>query len=192
VLAAGASSRLPGPKQLVRFHGISLLRRAAQAAVGTACGPVVVVIGAASGRLRPELADLDVRVVENDRWAEGVSTSIRTGLDALESADLLEAVLITTCDQPEVTAELLRQIVGAFLQPRPTRPPAVACVYAGTVGVPALFDRSLFADLRALERDQGAKGILERRLHEIVRIPFEPGAVDIDTPEDARRLSGNH
>jgi len=191
VLAAGASRRLSGPKQLLRFRGATLLRHAAQTAVAAGCGPVVVVLGdpALATQLRFELVDLDVRIAENARWNEGMSTSIRAGLDALEQAEAVDAALIMTCDQPEVTAELLGQMVAAYLR---TRPPAVACAYAGTVGVPALFGRSLFAELRALEHDQGAKQILERRLQSVVRIPFEQGAVDIDTPEDVRRLSGDH
>ncbi len=191
MLAAGASRRLPGPKQLLRFRGATLLRHAAQVAVGAASGPVAVVLGAASlaQQLRFELVDLDVRIVENHRWQEGMSTSIRAGLDALVAAHPLDAVLITTCDQPHVTARLLKQLVAAYHK---THPAAAACTYAGTVGVPAVFDRALFPELRALEHDQGAKRILAHHEQAVVRIPFEQGAVDIDTPEDVRHLSGGH
>lgn len=191
MLAAGGSRRLPGPKQLLRFGGVTLLRHAAQTAVTSACGPVVVVLGAgaAARQLRFELVDLAVAVVENAGWKQGISSSIRAGLEALERASPTEAVLLMTCDQPYVTAALLAGMVAAFHE---THPPAVACEYAGTVGVPALFDRSLFAELRALEHDQGAKRILERHLPKIVRIPFAAGAVDIDTPEDVQKLSGDH
>ncbi len=190
VLAAGASSRLPGPKQLLRFRGATLLRHAAQTAAKAGCGPVAVVIGggAPDRQLRFELSDLGVEIIENARWKDGMSTSIRAGLDALErAATPPEAVLIMTCDQPHVTAALLKQMAAAF---GATHPPAVACEYAGTVGVPALFARSLFGELRALEHDHGAKRILERHQSAVTRIPFEPAAVDIDTPEDVRRLSG--
>jgi molybdenum cofactor cytidylyltransferase len=159
--------------------------------VAAGCGPVVVVLGAPAlaKQLRFEVSDLDARIVENQRWQEGMSTSIRAGLDALEGADAVDAALIMTCDQPHVTAKLLKQIVAAYHK---TRPPAVACAYAGTVGVPALVDRSLFAELRALDYDQGAKAILERHQQTIVRIPFEQGAVDIDTPGDLGHLSDGH
>lgn len=181
MLAAGASRRLPGPKQLLRYRGVTLLRRAAQTAVAAACGPVVVVLAPGADALRAELAGLDVRVVENPDAATGLSTSVRAGLEALEP----DAALFMTCDQPLLTPEVLRSLVAAYAA---TRPPAVACAYAGTVGVPALFDRSLFGELRALEGDQGAKRILQHHLGETVLVPFEPGAVDIDTPEDLRRL----
>ena len=190
MLAAGGSRRLPGPKQMLRFRGTTLLRHAAQTAVAAGSGPVVVVLGAASAakQLRFELVDLNVTIVENARWKEGMSSSIRAGLDALEQAEATEAVLIMTCDQPHVTPQLLEQMVALY---RETRPPAVACAYAGTVGVPALLSRTLYAELRALEYDQGAKRILERHLDQLARIPFEQGAVDIDTPEDVSKLSGD-
>ena len=191
VLAAGGSRRMPGPKQLLRFRGVTLLRHAAQTAVAARCGPVVVVLGAAAlaKQLRFELVDLAVSVVDNHKWKDGMSSSIRAGIGALEAAGSADAVLLMTCDQPYVTAEVLEQLVAAFHQ---SHPPAVACAYAGTVGVPALFDRALFAELKALEHDQGAKRILERHLPRIGRIPFEQGAVDIDTPEDVPKLSCDH
>ncbi len=186
MLAAGASRRLPGPKQLLLFHGVTLVRRAAQAAVEAACGPVAVVLSAAAPRIRQELTDLDLHIVENRQAAKGLSTSVRAGLDALTKTASLDAALFMTCDQPLVTAEILRTIVAAFASGRPR---AVACAYAGTVGVPALFSRALFAELLALDGDVGARLVLQRHASETVRIPFEPGSLDLDTPEDVGRLS---
>ncbi len=192
MLAAGASSRLPGPKQLLRHRGVTLLRLAAQTAVAAACGPVVVVLPPGSGPLRFELVDLSVRIVENPDAAKGLSTSVRAGLEALDRAGLdaqdrasIDAVLFLTCDQPMLTPDVLTRVAAVYTS---TRPPAVACEYGGTVGVPALFDRSLFGELRALEGDQGAKRVLQHHLAETVRVPFEAGAFDVDTPEDARKL----
>ena len=186
VLAAGASRRLPGPKQMLRHHGVTLVRRAAQTALAAGCGPVVVVLPAGAPELRFELVDLDVRIVENPHAARGLSTSVRAGLEALEAATNLEAVLFTTCDQPHLVSDVLRQLVASWIA---TKPKAVACEYAGTIGVPALLARSLFEELRALEGDHGAKRVLQRHASEIARIPFEPGSLDIDTPEDAGGLT---
>jgi molybdenum cofactor cytidylyltransferase len=189
VLAAGGSRRLPDPKQLVRFRGVTLLRLAAHTAVEAACGPAVVVLGSGTKQLRVELAGLDVRVVENPRWEAGMSTSIRAGLDALEAIAAPDAAIFTTCDQPFVTPALLRQLAAAF---GAAHLPVAACEYAGTLGVPALFDRSLFGELRELEGDQGAKRVIERHLEAVARIRFEQGAVDVDTPEDVKRLRDAH
>ena len=185
MLAAGASRRLPGPKQLLRHRGVTLLRHAAEVAVAVAGRSVVVVLAAGTARLRAELSGLAVRIVENPDAARGLSTSLRAGLDALCEGREPDAALFLACDQPLLTADVLRHIVAAFAA---SRPPAVACAYAGTVGVPALFARSLFAELRSLEGDQGAKRVLERLGARVARVPFEPGGLDVDTPEDAAGL----
>jgi len=177
-----------------------LLRHAAEVALAaarppgtdapthTAGAPVVVVLGADASRMRAELADLDVQVVVNPRWQEGLSTSIDAALTMLEATAGVEAVLFTTCDQPRVTSELLRELIGVYAG---TRLRIVACAYAGTLGVPALFDRSLFPELRALRGDAGAKRIVEGHLGLAARIPFPDGALDIDTADDARRLASD-
>ena len=185
VLAAGESRRLPGPKQLLRYRGVTLLRRAAQNAIAAGCGPVVVVLGAHASQLRFEVSDLDVRIVENLRWQDGVSASIHTGLEALDAIGTPDAVLLMTCDQPFVTTPLLTRLVQSYAA---SRPAAVACAYAGTLGVPALFDRAVVKELRRLTGDQGAKRVIEAHGPGVARVPFEEGAVDIDTPEDASRL----
>lgn len=187
MLAAGASRRLPGPKQMLRHGGVTLLRHAARTAVEADCGPVAVVLAGDLPEQRFEVSDLGVRIVENRHAARGLSTSVRAGLEALEALADPDAALFMTCDQPLLTAAILRQLVATW---REARPRAVACEYAGTVGVPALFARSLFEELRALEGDQGAKRILQRHGSEIARFPFEPGSLDVDTPEDAGRLDG--
>ncbi len=135
--------------------------------------------------MRAELAGLDVRIVENPNAAKGLSTSVRAGLEALTTSRP-DAVLFMTCDQPLLTPDVLPKLVAAYAA---RRPPAVACEYGGTVGVPALFDRSLFGELRALEGDQGAKRVLQQHLAQTVRVPFEGGELDVDTPEDAEKLT---
>lgn len=185
MLAAGGSTRLGRPKQLLSHRGRTLLRHAAETALAAAVGPVVVVLGAEAERMRPELAGLDVHVVENPRWAEGQSTSLHAGLDAIEDRVAPPAVLFTTCDQPLVTADILRELTGVYAA---SRPPLVACEYAGATGVPALFDRSLFVSLRALAGDEGARSVIVRHRATAVVVPFPDAAMDVDTAEDVQRL----
>lgn len=190
VLAAGGSSRLGTPKQLLPYRGRTLLRHAVETAVAAAVGPVVVVLGAWAKEVCAQLAGLDVGVVVNQRWAEGLSTSLQAGLDGLVAGGGPAAALFLTCDQPLVTPDLLRAIAAAYCA---SRPPLVACEYAGTAGVPALFDRSLFVSLRALTGDEGARSVIRLYRAAAVVVPFPDAALDVDTAADARRLAnGDH
>jgi molybdenum cofactor cytidylyltransferase len=148
--------------------------------------PVVVVIGAEAARMRAEVAGLDIQVVENPRWSDGLSTSVRTGLAALESAGSFDAAVFTTCDQPGITPDLLREMIRTYAA---SRPPIVACAYGGTVGVPALYDRSLFVELRELRGDAGAKRVIERHRSHVVTVPFPEAAPDVDTTDDVKGLA---
>jgi len=106
VLAAGGSSRLGAPKQLLEFRGETLVRRAAKAALESVCDRVVVVVG--SHEMRYEIDDLPVSVVENKNWQSGISSSIRAGLEQISSQD---GVVITLCDQPFMTAAVLNELI---------------------------------------------------------------------------------
>jgi molybdenum cofactor cytidylyltransferase len=182
VLAAGGSSRLGKPKQLLRFGKSSLLRRSAEAALEAGCRPVVVVLGAESGRVGPEVEDLPVTVVVNERWREGMAASILAGVEALRCEEPgAEALLLLVCDQPHLSAELLRRLCAAFDGREGRR---VACEYGGTVGVPALFHRSLFDRLAGLRGDRGAKSLLLEAGEDLLTLSWPEGATEIDRPED--------
>ncbi len=185
LLAAGGSRRLGHPKQLVPYRGKSLLRHSAEVVLASVCQPLVVVLGAHAPQLRSELSGLDVQVVVNSDWAQGVGSSIRKGIEALDAWEVSGA-LVLVCDQPAVTAAHLDRMVETF---RGQQPAAVASAYGDTHGVPALFDRALFPELLALEGDRGAKAVLTRHAERVVQVPLAQGELDIDTPEDRQRLS---
>jgi molybdenum cofactor cytidylyltransferase len=186
ILAAGGSSRMGEAKQLLEIGGETLVRRAARSALASRARPVAVVLGAAAERLRRELADLPVDIVVNRAWRRGLSSSIGAGLAHLESrAEPVRAALITLCDQPLVTGALLDRLLDAYAD---SQAPIVASAYAGTAGVPALFDRALFEELHALRGDGGARSLVERYSERAIRVPFPDGAVDVDTPEDYAAL----
>ena len=187
VLAAGGSSRLGEPKQLLTFRGATLIQRAVRAAAEAGCDPVIVVAGDTAEAIRSELGEENgIVVVENAEWRSGIGTSIRRGLEQLTRS--VEAVVLLTCDQPFVDAA----IVGKLMAERErTRKAIVASSYADTLGVPALFDRSCFDALLTLPDRSGAKSLIEARRDEAASIAFEEGAVDIDTPEDFERLKEN-
>src|SRR3712207_439919 len=135
------------PKQTLSYRGESMLRRAALAALGAGCRPVVVVTGANAELSRRELDGLDVREAFNPLWETGMASSIRAGVEALISADA-DATVLLLCDQPHVTAEVVSGLVAAH---RATGSPVVASVYGGSFGVPALFVKALFAELVELD-----------------------------------------
>jgi molybdenum cofactor cytidylyltransferase len=186
ILAAGGSSRLGQPKQLLEYRGRSLLRHVAEAAVGSHCRPIVVVLGAQASQLEAELRALPVHVAENPHWARGMATSLRRGLATLEAIDGgIGAAVILLSDQPLVSARTIDALVEAW---RTVGKRIIASEYAGVVGVPALFDRSLFPELLALDGEAGARRIIAGHAEEVHRLPFPGGILDIDTPEDCERL----
>lgn len=166
-------------------------------------GPVVVVLGAEAARMRAEIEGLPAQVAVNARWAEGLAGSVRLGLETARRlagpegdegrrvptgnagpravpAHGLDAVLFLTCDQPHVTARLLAEMIHGYR----AGAPLVACAYAGTLGIPALFGRAYFEELAALEGDAGAKRVIERHRDVLATVPFEGGDVDVDEPGD--------
>jgi len=184
LLAAGGSTRLGRPKQLVRRRGVPLVVRAAEAAVPVVDGPVVAVLGAEALRLRGVLRRraAPVRVVVNARWADGLAGSLAAGLAALP-ADT-RAVLILLADQPEVGPEALARLIDAWRR-HPAR--AAASLYGGRAGVPAILPHRLFRAARTLDGDRGARALL-RSLPDVTLVPMPEAALDIDTPDDLRRL----
>jgi molybdenum cofactor cytidylyltransferase len=186
ILAAGSSSRMGSPKQTLQFQGESLLRRAALAALGAGCRPVIVVTGAHSELSRRELEGLDVREVLNTHWETGMASSIRAGVEVLASADAdADAAILLLCDQPHVTFDVISELVAAH---RATGRPIIASTYGGSFGVPALFSRTLFAELTRLVGMAGAKEVIKRHCAEAHFLSFQDGEVDVDTPDDFSRL----
>ena len=186
LLAAGGSSRLGHPKQLLPYQGRTLLRHAAETALLSACRPVVVVLGSEPDRLRPELTGLEVLVANNPDWEQGMGSSIRAGLAALEaSAPDMGGVVLMLCDQPLITSASLGALVQSHLD---TGSPLVVSEYGGTRGVPAFFSHALFPELRALKDAQGAKAVIAAHAAEAVALPLPAGVWDVDTAEDFERL----
>lgn len=186
ILAAGVSQRMGSPKQLLTFHGSSLLRHAVQTALASRCHPVVVVLGAHSARLRDEISDLPLTIVENPLWAEGMGSSIRTGIAALEEiSEGAEGTVLMLCDQPFVSSQTLDSLIFVYEESQSL---AVASEYAGSLGAPALFSRELFAELASLNSAEGAKQILKRHEQNVIRLPVPEAVWDVDTPADYERL----
>jgi len=187
ILAAGASSRLGSPKQLLLLDGQPLVTRAAQAALTAGAWPVVVVLGAHAEKIRPTLARLPVIVVENAAWPEGMAASIRTGITTLgQFSRTLEAALIALCDQPAFDAAVIAQLLAAQ---HTTGRSIVAARYASRHGAPALLLRAHFPALAALTGETGARDLLNGDPTHIAAVDLPSLAQDLDTLADLAALS---
>ncbi|MBO0695149.1 MAG: nucleotidyltransferase family protein [Verrucomicrobia bacterium] len=187
ILAAGGSSRLGQPKQLLPFRGKILVRTVIDAAREAGCSPVVVVTGSNHEQIHPELVDANVIEVRNTNWQRGIGSSIRSGVQAsIDRAPDMEAILLLVCDQPAVNARLIERLIATH---ETTRKEIVACSYADTLGVPALFGCSFFKELLSLGDEAGAKSIILQNPERVAQLAFPEGAIDIDNQEDWEKLN---
>jgi molybdenum cofactor cytidylyltransferase len=182
ILAAGESNRLGRPKQNLLFKGQTLLQRAVETAKKTNCNPVITVLGANADKIAPIPGTI---TLFNKDWKEGMASSIRIAIQEIEGNNSVTDVIIILCDQPFVDAGLINNILQKKMN---SRSAIVACSYNNTIGVPALFDRSLFAELLSLTGNEGAKKVIKNHPDHIEMIPFEPAGVDIDTNADYQAL----
>jgi len=190
ILAAGASRRLGQPKQLLVYRGEALLESAARLAAEAGAVPVITVLGAHLAEISAAIPQGESIRVYNDRWEQGIAGSIHAGLHALATiAPEADGVLLMTCDQPRLTAAHLHALLDAFTAVKAES--IAASFYSGTLGVPAIFPRSVFPQLLELRGDQGARKLLLDPPCPLLRIDF-PGEVDIDSPDDLRHLDGKY
>jgi molybdenum cofactor cytidylyltransferase len=185
ILAAGESCRFGQPKQNLVFQNQTLLERAIATGLASNCKPVTVVLGANSDLINLKIRHEDLKLIHNPNWVEGMASSIRIAINEIENNDLVSSAIIMLCDQPFVTSVLIEDLQQKQIE---TGKPIVACSYQNTVGVPVLFDRSIFGELHALTGNEGAKKIIKKHQQDVETIPFEKGSIDIDTPGDYERL----
>jgi molybdenum cofactor cytidylyltransferase len=182
ILAAGASTRMGRPKQLLEYNGRSLIQHTVEVAKASVCHPIIVVLGAYAERIKPEIATLSVEAIENSFWHQGMSTSIRIGIETLNKSNCkAEAAILMLCDQLFVSPCLIERLIEVY---RTTSAPIVASEYAQIIGVPALFDRTLFSQLTSLNGDAGARKIIQKYIRQVARVSFPEGIIDLDTPQD--------
>ena len=185
VLAAGASTRMGRPKQLLDWDGRPLVRATAEVALAARLDPLLVVVGGAQAQVAGALTGLPLRMIANPAYAAGQSTSLRAGIAALgQDAD---AVVVLLGDQPFVTAAIVERLVAEW---RASAAVIVAPIYAGQRGNPVLFARAVFPELLTVQGDQGARAVLAADHARVRLVAFDDPRplADIDTPEDYERL----
>lgn len=186
ILAAGASRRMGQSKQLLAYRGQTLLSHVAQCAIASPCNPVIVILGANAEKIAPEIDQVSLKLLKNNYWKEGISSSIRYGVIYIQEQCLnINAVVFLTCDQPFISAKLIEQLIAAH---HLTNKPIIASQYGETLGIPALFDRTFFSALMKLQGDRGAKRIIQQYPDLVNQIDFPQGKIDLDTLEDYQQL----
>lgn len=181
LLAAGSSLRFGRDKQATLIDGQPLLVRAARVLLDAGFQSPIVVLGPQAAQHRALLAGLPLRIIENPSAATGMAGSLHT---ALKQANASDAIVVTVCDQPAVTAAHLAAIVRRW---RLGGCSLVASTYTGTQGVPALFATQHYPEIEQLEGDRGAGPLLARHADSLALLPLPGGALDLDTPEDLAR-----
>ena len=183
ILAAGASSRMGKPKQLLPWENTSLLEHAIRTAKASNGTEVMTVLGANARMIQSHLEEGE-RCVENPLWQSGLGSSIACGVrELLQSGNTISGVLIMLADQPLINFKYLNSLIEASSD---NQNRIIATAYKNRAGVPALFPRSYFDELLKLDKDFGAKQLLERE--EIITISAGDCVVDIDTAEDYEQL----
>lgn len=179
LLAAGASTRFGSPKALTRIAGRPLIQHVVARALAIGGQAVTVVVGAHARQIVPAIGTAPVGLVVNREWESGLSSSIRAGVERLPGG--CAAVLIMLLDQPLIGVDALRRLAAVW---NTHAKEIVAAQYDGHFGVPAIFPRWAFAELRQLRGDTGARLLLRRHADRTVGVPMPEAAIDIDTPED--------
>lgn len=186
ILAAGSSSRLGRPKQLLAYKNTTLLQNTIKEASSVENTFVIVVTGSNHDLIKTDLDSSKIKITYNSNWESGMSSSINKGLtELLLLYPDCESCIFAVCDQPYVTSKIFEDLIAEYQK---TNKGIIASSYAETLGTPVLFDKKYFNELIALKGQEGAKKIINRFLDDAVSIPFEKGKMDIDTPEDYDKL----
>lgn len=185
ILAAGPSSRLGQPKQLINWQGEPLLRLMVRRALQTSASNVLVVLGAYAAQIIHCLTGEPVHVTINTQWSTGMGSSILHAIQFIKQNFMqTNAVIFMVCDQPFLTTEHLQKLIDHYQSHCSS---VIASSYNNIAGVPALFDKKLFEQLLALKPEEGAAKII-RSTTELVTVPFPEGAYDIDTSADLAKV----
>lgn len=188
LLAAGTSSRMGSNKMLFELEGESVLRGAARRALAGGLSPLLVVLGHQAEEARRELDGLLCQTVINPDYEQGINTSLKRGVAALETLPVQpRAALVMLADMPFVTPEMIAALIARY---RSSEAPLVISDYEGVNAPPMLYDRSLFGELREMTGEGCGRQVVKRHRTEAEVLPWPAAALaDLDVPEDYARIS---
>jgi len=186
ILAAGQSSRLGTPKQLLKYQNKTLLQHAIDTAKQSKLRSIVVILGSNANNILKETDTSGIHVVINDDWQTGMASTIRCGIQLVQKLNSnVDGAILMVCDQPFVSPDLLNSLIE---KQKETGKLIIASQYVDTIGTPAFFQKQFFAELMALEGDSGAKKIIMQNNNFLATMPFPKGSIDIDTIDDYKAL----
>jgi molybdenum cofactor cytidylyltransferase len=185
ILAAGNSSRLGSPKQLLKFNNETLLQNTVDAALKSQIDQVVVVIGAYKNEILHQFKNDAVKVLINDNWSLGMGNSLKFALNNCDQITNNQYVIVCVSDQPHLSSQIINNLISKF---HTSQKGIVACSYNDTLGVPVLFDSKYFAEILKMKDEEGAKKIVFQHLDDVEMVDFSLGHVDIDTLDDYEKL----
>jgi molybdenum cofactor cytidylyltransferase len=185
ILAAGTSSRLGRPKQLLPLGDRTVLQHVVDAAAAADLDDIIVVLGHRAAEVEASIRlPRRGRVVVNPEFGSGQASSLGAGLRAL--GEDTRAAMVLLGDQPGVTLEAIGAVAAAY---RRTGGPVVQASYRGRPGHPVLLDRGVWAEVEAVSGDVGARDLLAEHPEWVVPavVPGDPPP-DLDTWQDYQRL----
>lgn len=186
ILAAGMSKRMDSPKQLLRIGGKPLLQHILDSVDRSAVDEIVLVLGFEAESIRKDLTENRARIVINDSYEEGMSTSIQVGIGALDKKT--DAALIILCDQPLIGHQVLDKIISDY---KLSDSKIAVPYYKGFRGNPVLIDRLLFPEMMGISGDIGCRAIFGLHPDSILKVPMDDLSilVDIDTQQEFEKIS---
>ena len=186
ILAAGNSSRLGRPKQLLKYKESTLLQNTISEALKVQNSFVIVVTGSNHDLITKEFHSPELTFTFNPDWVTGMASSIGKGITELILLNPdCEQCILAVCDQPFVTTIVFENLI---LESAETEKGIAASAYSETLGTPVLFKKKYFEELWELKGQEGAKKIIKKYAEDVVSVPFEKGNIDIDTEEDYSQL----
>lgn len=189
ILAAGLSSRMGKPKQNLIYQNQTLLQRAIKHAQ-LATDNVLVVLGANVDEIKPTINDLQIDLLINKDWTEGMASSVRLAVQQVQKCyPEVDQLIFILCDQPYLSAGLLLQLQQTAAE---STNGIIACSYNDTIGVPVLFKYRYFPALLLLNGEHGARKLINYYADDVKTVPFPGGETDIDTEADFQKLIDGH
>lgn len=180
ILAAGNSSRLGSPKQLLEINGEKLLTHVVTQACNSKADDVYVVLGSGADLLSSLITTNEVKVIINEDWIKGMGNSIKKGIGEIQKQGIYDAVIVSVSDQPFLTSNVFNQLLAQTGDQE-----IIASAYSdGNFGPPTLFRKSIFSQLLKIADSAGAKSVIKNYSGEFGLIRFEKGDIDLDTKEN--------